>query len=417
VERTEIGDLLAERTAAGFLERLSAGDAPGAFELYLTQAAQEAGIGSSWPVTSTLVEATLQQIDWVAPAGYEAQGLLRWAATDRGGAATQTIALHIAYDRGLWLIDSFALGEARAVPTPTPVAARRATPAPKLAGKLIFQVSSGGDIYIINADGSGLHRITDGIDPSWSPDGTQIALSRWHDPWGVYVMNADGSNERQIVNAKMKETVWAADGRRLAYTINVSSSEPITICFFGTCFTLPPFSLGRMWVADLDTETVNRVPIDDRAMHAPTWDPNRNRIVYAGDRGLAWVDLDTGAQGRLEGGSVYDTSPSYSPDGQKIAYMGHIHNRWDIFTINPDGSGRTRLTQSDPDLTAPPNNVAPAWSPDGKHIIFVSDRDGPWRIYIMNADGSGQRPMFGDKLDGLGLRYEFASERVVSWAP
>jgi TolB protein len=59
--------------------------------------------------------------------------------------------------------------------------------------------------------------------------------------------------------------------------------------------------------------------------------------------------------------------------------------------------------------------VAPAWSPDGRHIVFLSDRDGLWRIYVMLADGTRQRGLFEDRLDHLGIRYEWATERAISW--
>jgi len=51
-------------------------------------------------------------------------------------------------------------------------------------------------------------------------------------------------------------------------------------------------------------------------------------------------------------------------------------------------------------------------SPFGSRIF----NERPWRIYVMNTDGSQQRPMFGAKLDGLGIRYEWATERVISWS-
>jgi len=84
--------------------------------------------------------------------------------------------------------------------------------------------------------------------------------------------------------------------------------------------------------------------------------------------------------------------------------------------MNANGSGRRPLTGLNLQQQEPPSNVAPAWSPDGEQIAFLSNRDGPWRIYVMEADGSKQRPMFGERLDSLPLRYEWASERVLSWS-
>ena len=113
---------------------------------------------------------------------------------------------------------------------------------------------------------------------------------------------------------------------------------------------------------------------------------------------------------------IWDSSPVWSPDGSRIAYMYKQHDHWEIYTVRPDGSDWRRLTKEPLFSDNPPNNVAPAWSPDGEHIVFLSDRNGGWELFVMGADGSDQREMFPAGLDGIRFRYEFAAERVVSWA-
>src|SRR6266446_2766813 len=58
------------------------------------------------------------------------------------------------------------------------------------------------------------------------------------------------------------------------------------------------------------------------------------------------------------------------------------NNRFQIYSVKPDGSNRKQLTHRG-------NNVTPAWTPDGKRIIFASDRSGTREIFLMNDDGSG----------------------------
>ena len=423
-----LDDQLAGRTAQGFVDRLAAGEVESALDLFLTDRAKEAGISLPTPAMEgdapRLVNATLLDVRRATANSYEARARLVWESTGGEQQSTQTMTLPLVYQRGLWLVDDILLGSPQSVaPTPAPVQrAGTASRPPKLGGTLAFQVSSGGDMYVINAAGSGLQRVADGLDPAWSPDGKRLAFTRWRHPWGLYLLEA-GGEERVVDGPKLKEAAWSPDGSRLAFTTNRGSDEPMTICFFGFCFTLPPFSFGQIWMADLEAGgELLSLPLDDQVVHAPSWSPNGRRIVYAGQRGLAWIDLPAGAGGEwqkgwFEGGSAWDTSPAYSPNGQRIAFMGRVHNRWEIFVMNADGSGRVRLTRSDPKLDPAPSNVAPAWSPDGDHIAFLSNRDGLWRIYVMNADGSRQRSMFGDKLDGLGIRYEWATERVLSWKP
>jgi TolB protein len=68
----------------------------------------------------------------------------------------------------------------------------------------------------------------------------------------------------------------------------------------------------------------------------------------------------------------------------RIAYVSAETGNNEIYTINPDGTGKAQLTND----TA--NDADPSWSSDGQRIAFTSDRDGNQEIYVMNADGSGQ---------------------------
>ncbi|HLO31660.1 MAG TPA: hypothetical protein VK249_21080, partial [Anaerolineales bacterium] len=70
-----------------------------------------------------------------------------------------------------------------------------------------------------------------------------------------------------------------------------------------------------------------------------------------------------------------------SPNGL-IAFMSTQNGNSDIYTMHPDGSDLTNLTDN------PTNDFSPFWSPDGKRIAFESDRDGSTQIYLMDADGS-----------------------------
>ncbi len=87
--------------------------------------------------------------------------------------------------------------------------------------------------------------------------------------------------------------------------------------------------------------------------------------------GVARVTNDTG-------GSV---DPIWSPDGKRIAYANFHSGRSEVFVINVVGTGETQLTTE--------GGFPGAWSPDGTRIAFANSSDGDDEIFLMNPDGSG----------------------------
>ena len=320
-------------------------------------------------------------------------------------------------------------------------AAPVSSPGPS-GGKLVFMTASGGDIYRINADGSGLQLLTrGGLDPALSPDGQQIAFTRWGPTQGVYLINIDGSNERQVHPAPQpKSPTWSADGVQLLFTLprggrletmqecrtssEKSSSDAnlppdaydIGRKSFETaegktryeyCYSLPPKPAWQLRQVDLATGQYQDVD-SDYTSFGPTWDPSQPwRVVYSGEVSLVQLDLNQNSRTSLAAGTA-DRTPAFSPDGSRLA-VARKNGQWAIDLINLATGERTPLANQG-------NNVSPAWSPDGTQIAFLSDRNGQWAIWVMNADGAQQRPMFGpDTLAGIEFRFDGNDERMLSW--
>jgi TolB protein len=314
-------------------------------------------------------------------------------------------------------------------PTLTPMPA--SPPTPELTGKLVFQTCNGCDIYVINADGSGLRRLTDGMEPAWSPDGKKVAFARWRDPRGLYVIDEDGSNETLVFGwVAAKGPAWSPDGSRIAFTRWYGGLDSDTeMSFWGFHWTLPADHWWKLGVVRLEDGYFHDLRCYPHSL-SPTWSSDGSVIAYDSDFGIHLTNEEGTIGDVTDDRSLFalstdvrDISPVWSPDGSRIAFGFSQHDHWEIYVMNADGSNRVRLTQEELFAKPPPNNVSPAWSPDGRHIAFFSDRNGKWELYVMDADGSNQRPMFPmgeglrpSPLDGLPIEYGFVAERMVSWA-
>jgi Tol biopolymer transport system component len=188
-------------------------------------------------------------------------------------------------------------------------------------------LASGTDLRLTTAPGRDAH-------PSWSPDGRQIAFQspREDGHTNLYLMNADGSNQRRITAHRgfAGVPVWSPDGRRLAYQWR-------------------PETEGARWQLML-------MSVDPQ-----------------------------GAPEALTDGAANDQVPNWAPDGRRLVFYSDRTGIDQLYTMTIEGRV-TRLTSANAaDRTG-------VFSPDGKSIAFLSTRDGePAAAYVMGADGASVR--------------------------
>jgi Tol biopolymer transport system component len=311
---------------------------------------------------------------------------------------------------------------------------------------IVFQVSSGGAIYAVNPDGSGLRYLTTGMDPAVSPDGKQVAFTRWQGQsnganGSLWVINVDGTGERQVTGGanQAKSPTWSAGGSQIIISLQQDGTLTDTyLCLVNgvptpveapidgqRCMKQAANPYWGLRLVNVATGAYEDLPREAHSF-APTWNTaNGWQVVFRGDKGLESLDLNQKTLTVLSAKGSY-RGPALSPDGAKIAVTFNQNAHWEVHVLNADGSGEVRLTETPLKVIIAQqlankdvvqwNNAAPAWSPDGKQIAFISDRSGQYEIWVMNADGSNQHVLVSAaKLKGLQIQYDGNDERVISW--
>ena len=189
---------------------------------------------------------------------------------------------------------------------------------PGANGKLALALDN--DIYVVEADGTGLALLADtggyDGDPAWAPDGSRLAFSGDGDLW---VVDADGSGLERITRGPQDDASpdWSPDGKKIVFQRGQSL---FVIDPDGRRLTALGF--GGLW---------------------PAWSPNGARLAYESANGLAVSRVDGSARRLLVRGEDSYLHPDWSPDGERVVFTFWATFDGDLYTVGADGEGLARL--------------------------------------------------------------------------
>jgi CubicO group peptidase (beta-lactamase class C family) len=211
------------------------------------------------------------------------------------------------------------------------------------------------EIYLMDADGSDERRLTlDGATdsfPRWSPDGRRIVFSRdARDRSGIYTMRPDGTDVQRLTTGRDITPAWSPDGRRIVFSRATTQPDEHTL-----------------WLMDADGSDERRIEEGFLGVQ-PDWSPDSEEIAFTSRNGrehVYTIGADGGGRRRVAEGR----DPRFMPDGSLVfASKGGIRDTYRI--VRRTRNGIVALVDT------PGHDVEPSPSADGRFIVYATAAAG-----------------------------------------
>lgn len=238
-------------------------------------------------------------------------------------------------------------------------------------------VTPGGDAKNLRqlTFGSGKYEGQGGL--CWMPDG-RIVFSAWIGNVGdIWIMNADGSGQRRLTTTAASYASWeplvAPDGRSIVFVSDRAGKS-------------------HLWLMDIDGGSLKQLTSGDKYERDPSFSPDGRSVFYSSYDGehleLYRLSIDGGAPVRLTEGFLADT-PNISPDGKTIAayYRESGGSPLKIAVLPIEGGKPNKI------LDAPQNPTNIKWAPDGHSIIYGDTQKGVTNIWSLTVNGGKPRQL------------------------
>ena len=259
--------------------------------------------------------------------------------------------------------------------------------------RIAFISNRGGadDVFVISTNGRNERQLTNTPETegnlAWTASGKQILFSVFKDDTSrLFGIDPDGMNQRELANVPGRAPTLSPEGKRLLYMA-------------GT------WTATKLMVSALDGAKAKQITDGSSIAWNNQWSPDGKRIAFTGrndpmgELAVFVMNADGSSRRQVtrippeEGGAQW---PVWSPNSRQLAIQVNSRTQkntahiWIVDVATGKAQKLAAHTEAYLDET-------PSWFPDGKRIAFQSNRTGRMEVWVMNADGSGAKQVTGLK--------------------